>query len=359
MSDDPEQPRVAPAPLGGAPAVVPETTVRMAARPDAPAPMTAKPETAPMNPRPATQMSASAVPSTLESPQAADNGASVVARPAGVGSPDEIHGALLVSGAPAGSAAHVLPPMGDATMPEAGRRVGPATMMSPAVVAPLTGEPTPPLTPENAVVDVGAPAHAFVPHGSVAPAFGGSRGRGGERVGGAARPTSTTFLVLLVGGIVAAVALLAVVVIAVVFLTRGSSRGSGPRRSRQPSTASTSASDSPRFPPAMGGTRSRVSVTSAGVLDPEAVRAVVNSILPRLDACFAASELEPPNHESVSYELDVAPNGEVRRAEPPSAVGRSAKLDTCMTQNLRSLRMPRALKGSAVRLLFVAPIEAR
>jgi len=346
-----------------------------------PAPTTAKLEPAPANApapaRPATQMSASAVPSTLDSPQdpsvaprAATEGDAVVA----LGAPgtfnaasDEIHGAAVVRGEAARDDAVNAPPFGDATVPDPGRRVGPATMMSPAVIAPLPGESTPPLAPEQAVVDVGAPAHAFVPYGGgSSPAFGGPQGmmhHGGAGPGGAPRRSmSTTFLVLVVGGVVAAVALLVVAAIAVVFVTRRrAAEADDPFGSRQPSGAvAPGAPDSPRLPPRMSGTRARVTVTSSGALDPQAVRAVVDAALPRLDVCFAATELDPPNHEAANYDLEVAPSGEVRRAEPtPPLPGRSAKLDACIVQSLRSVRMPRSAKSSAVKLTFVAPIEPR
>jgi hypothetical protein len=174
---------------------------------------------------------------------------------------------------------------------------------------------------------------------------------------------STTFLALVVGGVVAAVALLAVAVLALVLFTRARNRAADAeeaRSTRGPSITVTPAPpEPPRLPSRMGGTKARVSVTSAGALDPEAVRVAVTGALPRLDACFAATELDPPAHETSSFDLDVAPNGEVRRAEPTPSGPRSLKLDACIVQNLRSVRMPKAAKTSTVKLAFFAPIEPR
>ena len=368
MSDEPDRPRVITAPLGVSPAPAPEPAAPVTAKLEPPMAepallTTARLVPAPVNARPATQMSASAVPSTLESPQepSPDAVAVIVATPTDDAARlDEIHGAALVRG-DAGRAVASLPPELEATVP-ASRHGGPATMMSPAVAAPLPGASTPPLAPELAVVDVGAPAHAFVPYGSGAqPGFGGgAQGmmHHGPAGGGARRSTSTTFLVLVIGGIVAALAVLALGIAGFfLFTSRRAAELDDPLGSRQPGGAV--APEPPRLPPRMGGTRARVSVTSSGALDPSAARAAIDGAMPHLEPCFAATELDPPNHESASYEVDVAPSGEVRRAEPAGPGARSAKLDACMVQSLRSVRMPRSSKPSAVKLTFFAPIEPR
>ena len=372
MSDEPDRPRVITAPLGVSPAPAPEPAAPVTAKLEPPTPeqallTTARLVPAPVNARPATQMSASAVPSTLESPKerAPDGIAAIVATPTDDAAPlDEIHGAVLLRGDAARADASV-PPELEATV-TASRRGGPATMMSPAVAAPLPGASTPPLAPENAVVDVGAPAHAFVPYGGGAQAsFGGAHGmmhHGHAGAGGrTGRSPSTMFLVLVIGGIVAALAVLALGIVGFfLFTSRRAAELDDPRGSRQPGGAvAPGTPEPPRLPSRMGGTRARVSVTSSGALDPSAARAAIDGAMPHLEVCFAASELDPPNHESASYEVDVAPSGEVRRAEPAGPGARSVKLDACMVQSLRSVRMPRSSKPSAVKLTFFAPIEPR
>ncbi len=371
MSDEPDRPRVITAPLGVSPAPAPEPAAPVTAKLEPPIPSpepaqltTARLVPAPVNaPRPATQMSASAVPSTLESPQEPQRdalAAKLTAPTDDAAALDEIHGAALLRGDAVRADASV-PPELEATAP-ASRHGGPATMMSPAVAAPLPGASTPPLAPENAVVDVGAPAHAFVPYGSGAqPGFGGGAQGMMHHGGGAGRSTSTTFLVLVIGGIVAALAVLAIGIAGFfLFTSRRAADLDDPRGSRRPGGAVAPGSpEPPRLPPRMGGTRARVSVTSSGLLDPNAARAAIEGAMPHLEVCFAATELDPPNHESASYEVDVAPSGEVRRAEPAGPGARSAKLDACMVQSLRSVRMPRSSKPSAVRLTFFAPIEPR
>ncbi|MDB4935810.1 MAG: hypothetical protein JWP87_2782, partial [Labilithrix sp.] len=352
-----------------------------AALPETTAPMAAKPSAAPLNNPRATQMSASAVPSTLDSPAGAGgekNGppsASAAAAARASSSPsfattvDEINGAAVI----ADGAQREEPRRASADV--AGRRIGPPTLMSPAVVAPAPGESTP-LAPENAVIDVGAPAHAFVPHGSGAPAGFGGLGApsamlnpgAGHGAGGAGqgRTSSTTFLLLVVGGIVAAVALLAVAVVLVIVVTRRRAADAADERAgRAPSGAVAPGAPGARggagagggSTARMGGKKARLAVTSAGALDPEAVRAATTSALPHIDACFAATELEAPNHESAAYDLDVAPSGEVKRAEPATPSGRSSKLDACVVELLRSIRLPKSAKASTVTLTFSAPIE--
>lgn len=322
MSDEPDPPRVVTAPLAAA--------------------------NAPANARPATQMSASAVPSTLDSPQ--HPSASPPADHAhGAASADEIRANAIAGGETTRDDAARDAALADAGIaPPSVRRIGPATMMSPAVAAPLPGTSSPPLGPEHAVVDVGAPAHAYVPYGSAAPAGGMHHGGQGASH---RRGMSTTALVLIVVGVVGAVGVVAVATGAYFFFGRAQGR-----RGEQSSSSPRSRPD-PRDPQRMGGPRARVSVTSSGALDPEAVRSVVNAASPRLDVCFASTEIDPPNHEVATYDLDVATTGEVKRVEPGAELTRAPKLDACVVQTLRSLRMPRTTKACTVKLTFVAPIE--
>jgi hypothetical protein len=169
---------------------------------------------------------------------------------------------------------------------------------------------------------------------------------------------STTTLVLIVGGAIAAVALLLLAAGAFLFFSRARTlheRRADNGDSRQLPLPV----EGPRSPPRMGGARAHVVVTSSGTIDRDAARASITVALPHVDACFAAAELEPPNHESATYELDVTASGEVRRAEPASAAGRTAKLDACVIPALRSIRMPKSSKPSVVKLTLLAPIEPR
>ena len=349
--------------------------VRMSDAPDtrrgatAPLPVTAQPSTAPMPQRAATQMSASAVPSTLESPQEAqkpDGAPAAASLKHDVTEQDDTarQNAERDAGiAPEAAAAPPAPgPLGQDLRP----RVGPATLMSPAV-APLGDKPaSPSLTPEDAVIDVGAPAHAFMPHGAASPAYGGGPGgmmhQAGHAIGGAvpaARSMSTSFLVMLVVGGVAGIILLAGIVVGLFYL--GERRKAEALESRAPhgpsATVAPGAQEGPRSPARFGGTKARLAVTSGGAMDPEAVRAALAGALPRIDACFAAAELEPPDHETAAYDIDVQASGEVKRAEAASAVNRAPKLDACVLQNLRAVRLPKAARASTVKLTFSAPLD--
>ena len=192
-----------------------------------------------------------------------------------------------------------------------GRRGGPATLMSPAVTPQGDKPASPSLAPEDAVIDVGAPAHAFMPHGSASPLYGGGPGgmmhQGPHPVGGAAparRAMSTTFLVVVVVGGVAGIILLAGIVVGLFYLgERRKAETAEGRALHGPSvTAAPGAQEGPRSAARFGGTKARLAVTSGGAMDPEAVRAALAGALPRIDACFAAAELEPPNHETAAYD---------------------------------------------------------
>jgi len=106
----------------------------------------------------------------------------------------------------------------------------------------------------------------------------------------------------------------------------------------------------------MGGSKARLTGLVARSLDLQKARNAVAAGAPRIDACFAAAELVPPNHETAGYDLDVAASGEVTRADPTTQIGRCAQLDACMAQSLRALRMPRSPTGSTVKLTFTAKI---
>jgi hypothetical protein len=337
-------------------------------------------------PRAATQMSPSAVPSTLDSPT---DGASIppdgaprddrptdvdrATRPTTV---DEIDGALLIRAVSAPPAAlSPAPPLqlwplpAPVAPPEPSRRGAPATLMSPAV--PQAGDvpPSPPPTPENAVVDVGAPAHAFMPRGNASPhGYGGahgalgSAGRQGPGPSGTdagRRGMTTTFLVMVALGVVAGIVLLGAVVGGLFYVTE-KRRAERERLLHAPSGAAAAATaEGPRGAARFGGGRARLGVTTTGTLDPEAIRVALAGALPRIDACFAAAELEPPNHESAAYDLDVQPTGDVKRADAATTTNRTPKLDACVLQNLRSARLPKAAKASTVKLTFSAPVDVR
>jgi hypothetical protein len=191
MSDAPDQRRGATAPFG---------------TPAAPNPA---PE-APANMR-GTQMSA-AVPAPLDPPQLA---------PA-----DEISGAAVAGatadrdGAARQGALPDVAPREAASDPS--MRRAPPTMMSPVVPAPRAGESAP-LSPENAVIDVGAPAHAYVaqpgpppPYGAPGPVLhhGGAHAAHAPGPGGGTAPqrSSSTSLVVIIAAAVAALVLALAVV---------------------------------------------------------------------------------------------------------------------------------------------------
>lgn len=202
--------------------------------PDATAqPVAVQPITAPMNAR-ATQMSASVVPSTLESPHdAAAAGGGATERSGSPFVSEEISGMLLAQE----PAARERPAQehGAHAPAETSRRVAPATLASPLVPMPPADGASAALPPLPAVIDVGAPAHAFVAKSSHAPppapypapapaqahphahAFGHGHAHGGAPAAPGRSPTSPMTILVVVGAVVAALAV-AVVVLAFGFL---------------------------------------------------------------------------------------------------------------------------------------------
>jgi hypothetical protein len=327
--------------------------------------------------RAATQISASAVPSTLDSPtdgaSIPPNSTSRVGRPTdadGAVPPrtvDEIDGAVLArAGASSPPASPRPPPMAAA---DPTRRGAPATLMSPAV--PQAGDvpPAPPLAPENAVVDVGAPAHAFMPHGNASPSpYGGARGglgtadprgRGGSGTSPGRRAMTTTLLVLIVLGVLAGVVLLSAVLGGLYYVAE-KRKAEREQLLHTPTPAAPAVTgEGARGPARFGGGKARLGVTTTGTLDPEAIRVALAGAIPRIDACFTAAELEPPNHESATYDLDVQPNGDVKRADVATTPNRAPKLDACVLSSLRGVHLPKSAKASTVKLTFSAPLDVR
>lgn len=233
MSDPPITPR--------SNATVPDTTVPMATKP-APDPG-AQPNTAPMNAR-ATQMSASVGPTTLESPH--DAPPRIELPPQSAAAPfvsEEISGVLIAQ---------------EAQQQAPSRRLGASTLESrlvppSAIAGDGTSAPLPPLPP---VIDVGAPAHAFVARSAHAPPPMPQAGPGGRMMmpahahhGGQAHAaraptssTSTSTMALVVVGVVIGLLGIAAVVVAVgFFATRRTAATSAQPAGKPPAAAATQA----------------------------------------------------------------------------------------------------------------------
>lgn len=199
--------------------------------------------------------------------------------------------------------------------------------------------------------------HAGPPMGSLAPPGIGTDARA------AAPPTRRSSTMLIVLCVVGALVLLGVVVAvaggAYLFKQRkvaakaAQVAASGDDTPASPSTAAAAAPTDARL---MAGTKARISTLSAGTLDGEAVRTSITTVLPRIDLCYAVSELEPPNHETAAYDLDVAASGTVTRAEPSSAASRAPKLDACVATALRTAKMPRSGAGTKIKLTLTSRI---
>lgn len=170
---------------------------------------------------------------------------------------------------------------------------------------------------------------------------------------------STTLLVMIVLGVVAGVVLLSAVLGGLYYVTE-KRRAEQERLLHTPSAAAPAATgEGSRGPARFGGGKARLGVTTTGTLDSEAIRVALAGAVPRIDACFSAAELEPPNHESAAYDLDVQPTGDVKRADVATTANRAPKLDACVLSSLRGVRLPKSAKASTVKLTFSAPLDVR
>jgi hypothetical protein len=204
-----------------------------------------------------------------------------------------------------------------------------------------------------------------MPHGS-SPAYGGGAGMMHQgphgAVGGAAgrRPMSTTTIAMLVVGGVVGIIMLAALVVGLFYVgerRKAEAAESGRAQHGPSATGAPAVPEASRTPLRFGGSKARLAVTSSGALDPEAVRAALAGALPKVDVCFAAAELEPPNHETAAYELDVQPSGDVKKVEIAGATNRATRLDACVLQAFRGTRLPKAARASVVKLTFSAPLD--
>ncbi len=297
------------------------------------------------------------------------------------------------------------------TTAPSGRRHGPATQMSPVPGASApSSPPRPPLAAEDAVVDAVLPGAAFSPPpagatldmsggfgdgiqhagwgapGAPARAFGARDPRAGghgtplqsrEPVARAPRANGT-LIALIAGGVVVLVVGIGIIGAGTYFFSaRARARagrsgvepvvgGGGAQGASPAPVAAATEGPPPKVVPRVndgprlqGGTKAKVSELTASGVDVTGSRNAITAALPRLDACFAASETEAPGHETATYDLDLAPTGVVTRAEPAGAAqgARTSRLDACVVTVLRGVRLPRSAGGGRVKVTLSAPIK--
>lgn len=405
------------------PGNVPGVTVPLAARPAPTGHPPAASSPSPALRHPGTQMSASAVPSTLESPKGPmilDLGGATqleprldVTLPSNVD--DAPQGSTLRDDTArdaaireAVSAADALASGAVSTNAPSVRHHGPATQMSPMPGA--SAPPGPPLAAEDAVVDAVLPSAAFLPPPPGA-TLDLSGGHGGDSIqhagwgppgahagafeardpwgGGhmppmqplapARRPprANGTLIALIAGGVVVLVVGIAIIGAGMFFFSgrarlpkRGGEPalggGTAPGATGTPTAAPATEGAPPKAPPRVndgprvqGGIKAKVSELTASGVEVNGSRNAITAALPKLDGCFAASETEAPNHETTTYDLDLAPSGAVTRVEPAAAPqgSRASRLDACVVTVLRGVRLPRSASGGRVKVTLAAPIK--
>jgi hypothetical protein len=85
-------------------------------------------------------------------------------------------------------------------------------------------------------------------------------------------------------------------------------------------------------------------------------KAEVTRIMPSINACHVATELDPPEHETSSYVLDIAPSGAIRDVRT-FGKGTHPKFDSCMMTALRQTKWPATKSGAkSAKIFFTATI---
>ena len=287
------------------------------------------------------------------------------------------------------------------------RRQGPATKMSPMQMPGQSAPPGPPPAAEDAVVDAVLPPAAFLPPppgatmdltpgyndgmqhagwgppGAHAGAFdvrdpwgGGQAPLNSQATGGGARPRANgTLVALIIGGVVVLVLGIGIIGAGMFFFSArtravksgaepalggGSPQPASPTATPSPPATEGSPKTTPRVndgPRSQGGTKAKLSELTANAVDVTGSRNAINAALPKIDACFVASETEPPNHESATYDLESAPNGALTRVEPGGSGAHAPRLDACVTAVLRAVRLPRSTGGGKVKITLTAPLK--
>ncbi|MBS2011746.1 MAG: hypothetical protein JST00_02435, partial [Deltaproteobacteria bacterium] len=87
-------------------------------------------------------------------------------------------------------------------------------------------------------------------------------------------------------------------------------------------------------------------------------RPVIDAAMPRLSACHASTELDPPVHEFPTFLITIAPTGAVMSVQRTLTSGESPhpKYDACARAVLSSLTFPATPKGATITLGISSPI---
>ena len=83
-------------------------------------------------------------------------------------------------------------------------------------------------------------------------------------------------------------------------------------------------------------------------------RDAINSVLPLINRCYAATEFEPPDHQFVYWTVDINPAGAATAVGPVGTAPRNAKLDVCVGGAFRAARWPATDTGGRIKISLTA-----
>ena len=119
--------------------------------------------------------------------------------------------------------------------------------------------------------------------------------------------------------------------------------------------ALTTAASAKSARPRMGGrTASLSGMSTNNVYEIEAVRTAYGAIAGTVNACFAATEFDAPEHQFMDYSFTVDAAGTITAVGVVGTGDRCVALDVCMNQALRSLQLGPTSKPGTVNVFFTA-----
>ena len=132
-----------------------------------------------------------------------------------------------------------------------------------------------------------------------------------------------------------------------------------PAGGAQPASApSGDAPGSAKGRPKMTGTTARFSSGRYTGITSKEARPVIDAAMPRISACHASTELEPPLHDDASFDIAIAASGSVTSVQrvPTTSQPAHARYDACVRTALSGAVFPATPKGATIRLGVVAPL---
>jgi serine/threonine-protein kinase len=98
---------------------------------------------------------------------------------------------------------------------------------------------------------------------------------------------------------------------------------------------------------AFGGTTVDISGGSFGDFDIAASQAAIMRNAGALNACYAATEFDPPDHQATTWTIQVDPAGNVRSVQRTTSFDPHPKLDACVIGALRQVKWPTTKAGGS------------